>query len=134
VSFIGRAAVWAPVGIMDADIDGETIDIDQSRREAGPAFTGTRLTPLNMMTGSRIAASGGVVRWVGGASWGDPLHSGSPARSEPPRRPYRQFLARFARQRSGPPEIHVCPRCGQAPHIGWGHEYERLVCQEITAA
>jgi hypothetical protein len=132
MSFIGRAAVWAPEGATD----GDTIEINQARRGSGVLHTGARFTPLSMLTGSRIAANGGVVRWVGGDTWGEPVHAQSrgPRLADQLRKPYRQIFAAFTRQPAGPPEIRVCPRCGQAPHTDWGYEYERLVCQEITAA
>ena len=132
MSFTGRVAVWGPARVTDGDIEGDTVEINRWLGQSRPVYTGTRLTPLNRMTGSRIAASGnGVVRWVGGDASGRPLHARSGPKLSDLR---RQISAVFARQPDGPPEIRGCPRCGQGPHTEWGPEYERLVCQEITAA
>ncbi len=123
MSYVGRVVVRA----SRAELEGETVEINRSR--PGPVFTGARLTPLNMLTGSRVAVRGDdVVRRVGGATWWD--RPTGPSLSESLR---RQFSAVFARTPSGPPEIKSCPRCGGTPHTEWGPEYERLICQEITA-
>ena len=138
MSFIGRAAAWTRAN----DAGGGNWS---SRR---PAPSGVQLTPLNVMTGSRIAANREtVIRWVGGPSWdevadaqlAEPRRTETPRPatsldSDHPRRSYQNLFDVFTRQtnRAPQPLPKQCPRCGQAPHNDWGHAYERLVCQEIT--
>ena len=99
MSFIGRASVRVA--------------------DNGNPSTKDRLTPLNRMTGSRIAASpNGVVRWV---------------ESESDRRRGPRLADIFAKF-SGRGEGRQCPRCGRPEHSDWGHEYERLVCDKVTLA
>jgi hypothetical protein len=88
------------------------------------------------MTGFRIAASpNGIVRWALQPEIdGEQSIRREPRVSGQPRHPYRQIFAVLARHTIRHPEGRVCPRCGQPPHNDWGHEYERLVCTEITVA
>jgi hypothetical protein len=129
MSFIGRAAAWThPFGAGGGHWS--------NRR---PAPSGVHLTPLNVMTGSRIAAGrDGVVRWVGGPSWDEVADAqpDGPRSTDHPRRPYQHLFEVLTRQtnRAPQPLPKQCPRCGQAPHNDWGHAYERLVCKEITIA
>jgi hypothetical protein len=118
-----------------------------------------RFTPLDALTGFRAAAGhvgttraggttegggatggngttgGGVVRWA------QPRESTHPNAFQPEPHPtdqsrstYRHILAAFARNSVRHPHDVTCYRCGKPPHIDWGHQYERLVCMEITAA
>jgi hypothetical protein len=128
MSFIGRAAAWTHG-------NGAGGGNWTNRR---PAPIGVHLTPLNVMTGSRIAASrDSVVRWVGGPTWAEvaDLQPEQP-RGDHPRRSYQNLFDVFTRptNQAPYPMPKQCPRCGQAPHNDWGHAYERLVCQEITRA
>jgi len=125
VSFIGRAAVWTHVS------GGERgPDVNQSRHRDQP-----RLTPLNAMTGSRLAGRNGVVRWVGGPTWDDLAGvDAAPGFAEQLRRPAQHLFDALSRRSNRQQDPRMCPRCGQAPHNDWGHEYERLVCMEITVA
>jgi hypothetical protein len=130
MSFIGRAAVWTHVSSAQ-----DALDDDRSSRMPGP--TAWRFTPLNVMTGSRIAASGnGVVRWVGGQTWDEVVYAQrvGPRLADQLRRPYLHIVEVLSRHTNRAQEPRLCPRCGQAPHHDWGREYERLVCMEITAA
>ena len=132
MSFIGRAAVWTHVNNA-----GSLMDANQSTRL--PSFASPRLTPLNVMTGARIAASrDGVAGWAVGQS-GQSLNDvdGAPAASriaDHLRRPYLHLFEAISRRTNRAPDPRVCPRCGEAAHNDWGHEYERLVCSENTAA
>lgn len=130
MSFIGRAAVWAHASGAENAGDG-----NRSRHVDGP--TGSRFTPLNIMTGSRLAAShNGVVRWVGGPTWDEVAYAQrvGPRLTDQLRRPYQHIFEALSRHGHRAQDPRVCPRCGQAPHNDWGYEYERLVCMEITAA
>jgi hypothetical protein len=128
MSFIGRAAVWTHMN--DAGKDG-------NRSHRRPAST-AHLTPLEIMTGSRIAASGhgGMGFTVGGQTWDESprRRPGRPLPTDQPRSPYQHLFDVISRRTNRAPDSRACPRCGQPPHNDWGHEYERLVCQEITAA
>jgi hypothetical protein len=130
MSFVGRAAVWGHV-----NSSGDAIGGNRSNRLPGSA--GARLTPLNMMTGSRIAATGtGTVTWADGQDWGDVTSSEgiAPRLAEQLRRPYQQIFEALRGRGNRAPEARTCPRCGQAAHNDWGQAYERLVCTEITSA
>ncbi len=148
MSFVGRAAVWEHL-----TGSGDAIGENRSVRLPGPAprlrpsghdgaadrsqGVSGRLTPLNMMTGSRIAASGsGAVTWVDGHDWDDvPNAEGiAPRLAEHLRRPYQQIFEALRNRANRVPEARTCPRCGQAPHNDWGQVYERLICREITQA
>ena len=123
MSFIGRAAAWTYVNSA-----GDIMDGPRSNRRPD----GSRLTPLDVMTGSRIAASGnGVGLWVHAQTWDEAPHWRS-VRTDLARSPYQQLFEAISRRTNRAPEFRTCPRCGQAQHNDWGHEYERLVCQEIT--
>jgi hypothetical protein len=116
MSFIGRAAVWT---------------------NASDTTINPRLTPLNVMTGSRIAATrDGVAGWTPGPSWNqlEDERTAPSALTEHLRRPYQHLFEAISRRANRAADPRVCPRCGQAPHTDWGYEYERLVCMETTAA
>jgi hypothetical protein len=125
MSFIGSAAAWTHVTGGGNTLDGNWCD-----------GIGGRLTPLTVMTGSRIAASGnGVARQVGGQTWDEVAYARrvGPPLADQPRRPYLRIFEGLCRHTNRTQEPQVCPRCGQRPHNDWGQEYEGLVCLDITS-
>ncbi|MDT5027038.1 MAG: hypothetical protein QOE61_3464 [Micromonosporaceae bacterium] len=125
MSFIGGAAAWTNLSGVVNTLDGNWWD-----------GIGGRLTPLNVMTGSRIAASGnGVVRRVGGPTWDEVVYARrvGPRQADQLRRPYRRIFEVLYQHTNRTQEPQVCLRCGRRPHNDWGQEYERLVCLEITS-
>ena len=125
MSFIGSAAAWTHV-----TGGGNTLDVNWCDGIGG------RLTPLNVMTGSRIAASGNaVVRRVSGQTWDEVAYTRrvGPPLADQLRRSYRRIFEVLGRHTNRTQEPEVCRRCGQRTHNDWGQEYEGLVCVDITS-
>jgi hypothetical protein len=130
MSFVGRATVW---GHVNSAVNA--VDSNRNNRRPGPVSA--RLTPLNVMTGARIAASGtNILAWTDTSMWDDEGATERivPRLAEQLRRPYQQIFAAIRARSNRAPEARTCPRCGQAPHNDWGQAYERLVCPEVTKA
>jgi hypothetical protein len=138
MSFVGRAAVWANVSTVGDAANGAGGNRSSRLPAAGRprssevvAAAGTRLTPLNVMTGARIAASG--VAWADGQTWDEDTGGWlAPRLTAQLRRPYQHLFEALRGRANRAPEARTCPRCGQQAHNDWGQAYERLVCLERT--